>query len=212
VGGVSRQFGPDVADSPTHIDIQVPVDYATQQLETKYPQTQFAIYERTIPGILQHKDVMVEALTQGGWKGGLTILAEGDARFCLDRPSEKGCKTHVGANAFSMGFVTTRERASVDLPPGFGDPKTTAFASLNDEKAVPVRKGKKEIKEAYKEFLERPLIYGRAFALSESEDGEYVSTSGTNAVGNAAHRALKLCQERSKSKCRLYAVDDRVVW
>lgn len=212
-GGVQRQFAQELPVQKSFIDIQVPVDYRTQKLETRFPDTQLAVYQRNIPNIGSFKEVMVEGLTKGGWNGGLEIPAEGDVRFCEDRSPEKGCKTYVGVTALSMGFVTSQERVQIDIPKGFGDPKPTGFADINDTKTIPSHANPEVLLSHYQKFLERPVSHGRAFAISESASGGgFGWASGTNEAGNHVQRAINFCQEKSKSVCRLYAVGDKVVW
>lgn len=212
-GGTNRYFAQDLPKGKSFIDIQVPVDYPTQKLEPRFPETQLAIYQRNIPNIGSFKEVMTEALTKGGWNGGLEVPADGDVRFCEDRVSEKGCKTYSGVSALSMGFITSAERMQIDIPKGFGDPIATRFAEINDAKAVPLRGDPEKFAASYQKFLASPLTYGRAFAISESqESGAFGWANGTNAAGNHAQRAINSCQEKAKSVCRLYAVDDKVVW
>lgn len=99
----------------------------------------------------------------------------------------------------SVGLPSKPVAAVSDIP----RPPRSDFASLEDEAAVPHvgangRKG-------YATFLQKGLP--RAFALS-----------GTGAWGWAAEgddptaRAIANCQKHSKAPCRLYAVDEEVVW
>lgn len=79
-------------------------------------------------------------------------------------------------------------------------PPATDFADINDTSQVPVRA---EHKASYQQFLTTKLP--RAFAVSER--GGYGSATGDYAVG----RALAKCT-RFAVKCKLYAVDNDVVW
>jgi hypothetical protein len=98
-----------------YFDLQTPIDYDTKKLETRFPGSQFAIYE-TIPLAVEHKAVFFEAFSQGGETGGLRVDAT-SARFCKERGAqgEKDCKDYP-LNAFSMGLITDAEPAVVELP------------------------------------------------------------------------------------------------
>jgi dienelactone hydrolase len=79
-------------------------------------------------------------------------------------------------------------------------PPATVFADVNDVSKVPVRD---EHKQGYQQFLGTKLP--RAFAVTEK--GGYGSASGDYAVGRAMGKCL-----RFGLKCKLYAVDNDVVW
>jgi dienelactone hydrolase len=82
-------------------------------------------------------------------------------------------------------------------------PAATRYAVLTDAAAVPALRGAGV--EAYAQFLKaaRP----RAFAVAEN--GSWSWYSGT---GDAMTRALAYCGQHAGAPCRLYAVDDTVVW
>ncbi|MEC5160474.1 MULTISPECIES: alpha/beta hydrolase family protein [unclassified Janthinobacterium] len=96
--------------------------------------------------------------------------------------------------------MPTAEVYAVAEPP---TPARTDFASLDDVEAVPYLPDSG--REAYREFLGR--LTPRAFALSASgawgwaEEGE-----------SPDERAVAACQIKSSKPCRLYTVDDYVVW
>jgi hypothetical protein len=89
---------------------------------------------------------------------------------------------------------------------------TYGFAPLADVEAVPhVRDNGRD---AYRNFLARPKP--RAFAIAENgawgaaapAEGTYAATRFFDSV----KRAMERCEIRGAGTCRLYAVDDRVVW
>lgn len=84
------------------------------------------------------------------------------------------------------------------------DVKKTNFASLDDVNAVPYLKdsGRK----AYREFL-AANTQSRAFAISEN--GNYGWQWGNT---NTKERALERCNSFSSIPCKLYAIDNDVVW
>jgi hypothetical protein len=68
-------------------------------------------------------------------------------------------------------------------------------------------------KNAYREYQSKP--FPRAFVISSGGAGQYaVGTTPQDASlpSDPAARALALCNRRGLAGCRLYAVDDRVVW
>ncbi|WP_151631961.1 dienelactone hydrolase family protein [Noviherbaspirillum aerium] len=79
----------------------------------------------------------------------------------------------------------------------------TEFATIDNVEAIPYLRG--SAREQYRTFLSKSLP--RAFAVSPTgawswaEDGD-----------DPAAQALADCQKNSSQPCRLYAVDDRVVW
>jgi len=82
-------------------------------------------------------------------------------------------------------------------------PPRTDFAKLDDLDAVPyVREAGKK---GYTDFLKRGLP--RAFALSATG-----AWGWANEGDDPVARALANCARNSKEPCRLYAVDDDVVW
>jgi hypothetical protein len=82
---------------------------------------------------------------------------------------------------------------SVPLPSG--------FAAVEEADKVPITAARNKL---YAAFLASPKP--RAFAIGAT--GSVGHASGDWAVG----RALGFCQARTGQPCRLYAVDDQVVW
>jgi dienelactone hydrolase len=78
----------------------------------------------------------------------------------------------------------------------------SGFAQVNDVESVPISTAQR--RDLYARFLASPLP--RAFAIGPS--GHVGFARGDWAVG----RALGFCQARSGVTCRVYAVDDQVVW
>jgi hypothetical protein len=84
------------------------------------------------------------------------------------------------------------------------------FAALGDVSAVPTRDP--HVRELYLAWIDKP--YPRAFVVSDS--GQANATWGTpkspTEPTDAAERALQHCRDRGLQGCKLYAVDDRVVY
>jgi dienelactone hydrolase len=82
-------------------------------------------------------------------------------------------------------------------------PETSNFAELYDASKLPlVNQETKEV--SYKRFLNTDLP--RAFAIGPK--GEWSFQSGDRSI----QRALERCAGSAKTDCKLYAVDDTVVW
>lgn len=81
-------------------------------------------------------------------------------------------------------------------------PPATSFAPFDAVEAVPMLKTKG--RDGYRSFLQADVP--RAFAIGGQ--GAWAWRSGAD----ASAEALARCAEHAKSACRLYAVDDAVVW
>ena len=82
-------------------------------------------------------------------------------------------------------------------------PPPSGFADLQDVKAIP-HVGDKG-REGYRQFLTK--AFPRAFVVSPSGRWSWAETGE-----DPLKRALENCQKNSDQLCRLYAVDDQVVW
>jgi hypothetical protein len=89
-------------------------------------------------------------------------------------------------------------------------PDTSGSNPLNDAEKVPLSK---EGRDEYRQWLTKPLP--RAFAVAAN--GVWLAAWGTKPQNtalpsNPAERAMLACQNRAKEACKLYAVDNEVVW
>jgi hypothetical protein len=136
-----------------------------------------------------------------------------------EKPLTVECRTPAGGKGSAV-FDASRES---ELPGGgnggYGYPGVLELV-LVQESRQPVQAGRSEVasiddlhllpniggegREGYRRFLDGDSP--RAFAVSES--GRWVRV---NAVRGAARLALDRCQSYG-GRCRLYAVDDQVVW
>jgi hypothetical protein len=84
-------------------------------------------------------------------------------------------------------------------------PLPSGFAVISDETRLPgiSEAGRQE----YRRFLAAPSP--RAFAIAPSG---HAWAWNSSLVPDAASRALARCAERAQERCRLYAVNDAVVW
>jgi dienelactone hydrolase len=93
-------------------------------------------------------------------------------------------------------------KVGFDKPGIIATPPATNFARLDDDEALPYQN--KLSKMSYDQFLEKPKP--RAFAISKN--GHLGFASGDDAKS----KALAFCRQFADTQCRLYAVDDQVVW
>jgi hypothetical protein len=89
-------------------------------------------------------------------------------------------------------------------------PDTSATNPVNDADKLPLSK---EGRDEYRQWLTKPLP--RAFAVAAN--GVWLAAWGTKPQNtalptNPSERALQACQNRAKEACKLYAVDNEVVW
>lgn len=210
LGGKTRLFAQDVGKEQSRFSIQVPIDYETRKLERRFPNTQLAVFALTVPQFAAtYKDMLAEGFTKPvDETGGLNIYADQPPQYCDSFKKPTTCKEYSGLDAFKMGLTTAPGRVTVTLPPGFPAPTVTGYADINDVKAVPSQSA--TVADGYMKFLKRSAGDGRAFAISEDPvEGQWgLAWAGLNAPG----RALASCQTKSTSPCRLYAVDNDVVW
>lgn len=82
-------------------------------------------------------------------------------------------------------------------------PAATSFATIDDATKLPLVKPEVKI-DGYRRFLNADVP--RAFAIGPK--GEWSFQSGDDAM----KRALDRCAQFAKTDCKLYAVDDTVVW
>ncbi len=155
------------------------------------------------------------ALVTATGSGGLVKVKEADARETIlaDCMTERGYKTFKATNAANSTPVAQPTPTKPDGSPiSFSDPQPsdpiqrppkTDFAKIENVNAVPgLSEDKRNI---YRKFLNEPLP--RAFAISDSGNVGWASKSA-----DSMSRALYFCQIYAKQSCRLYAVDNDVVW
>jgi len=82
-------------------------------------------------------------------------------------------------------------------------PPKSGFAAIDDASAVPYLR--EQGREQYLKFLSKSQP--RAFALSPSGAWSWVEDGD-----DPAEHALENCQRNSTAPCKLYAIDDKVVW
>lgn len=102
------------------IDLKTPISFESRTLQPKFPNTQFAMFERetATPAVLPYRDIFVEAFSKGGLTGS-TKFTLGNVQFCKERNPEQECKTYDGLNAYKVGLVTDPDPVDVQLPNGW---------------------------------------------------------------------------------------------
>lgn len=208
-GGKNRLFAQDIGSEKSRFSIQVPIDFETKNIDPRFPNTQVAVFEYTLPKFSEiYRDMLIQGFTKPiDATGGLNIYPMQPPKYCDSFQNENSCKEYPGLDAFKMGLTTSAEVVFITLPKGFPAPTDTGFAKINDEKSIPLKS--EASRTAYLDFLKK-YPSGRVFAISENieESSWGWASGGKNPVG----RALNSCQKKTKSPCRLYAVDHDVVW
>lgn len=155
------------------------------------------------------------ALVTAAGSGGVVKVKEADARETIlaDCMTERGYKTFKATNSANSTPVAQPAPIKPDGSPIiFTDPEAsdptprppkTDFAKLDNVNAVPGLSEEK--KKVYRKFLSEPLP--RAFAISDTGSVGWASRND-----DSMSRALYFCQIYAKKSCRLYAVDNDVVW
>lgn len=211
VAGKTREFGQDLEGNPARLKIQVPVDFETKKLERRFPNTQISLYESLLPEFtVKYRELLMRGFTQPVDKTGGVFIGPNDVKYCFTLASEN-CEGYPGLDAFKMGLTTSQKRLSVVLPVRFPAPIPSGFAEIDDLSKVPLKDEKNIAK--YVKFLSYPNSENRAFAISEgATKGFSASAWGVSNGEDAAERVLRLCEEISKGRCRLYASGSEVVW
>lgn len=119
-----------------------------------------------------------------------------------------GCEP-IRKNALDLGIVTSltivKSNDQAEVRAMLGErPKASGYAAIDDVAKVPV--GDETGRQEYQRFLAAGLP--RALALSP--DAKY--WAWRSGAPDAMAQALARCSQRSSQTCRLYAVDDDVVW
>jgi hypothetical protein len=128
-----------------------------------------------------------------------------------EEPAERGFLRviHHRYNEWVRKLVTAVSRRA-------GLPSTTAygFAGLNDVEALPAVQG--DGRDAYRKYLDAPVP--RAFAIGQ--DGAFGWSAVRPDTRTGRYRpnedpiayAVAACTKRAQGACRLYSLDERVVW
>jgi hypothetical protein len=134
-----------------------------------------------------------------------TFLCQGTEKMAQ---SALGCES-IGKTALDLGIVTSlqvqssndQEEIRLGIPPR---PKASRFATIEDSRKVPLLT--QAARDGYQRFLASALP--RALAISTDHRSWAWNATTFDSMAQALHR----CTDNSHLMCRLYAVDDDVVW
>lgn len=133
------------------------------------------------------------------------VSAGGKAEFVMFPPVAHDGHTLInnGMNFWRPALDKFIAPFGIKAPVSEATPPPTTFAVLTDAAKVPLVKP--DVKEnGYKRFLNSDVP--RAFAIGPK--GEWSTQNGNDAI----KRTLDRCAQIAKTACKLYAVDDAVVW
>jgi len=122
--------------------------------------------------------------------------------------SVSGCEP-VDKNALDLGIVTSLEIVKSNDQSAIRAklaerPKASGFAAIGDIEKVPLRS------DAGRQEYQRFLAAGLPRAMALSTDGQFWAWSA--GTFDAVNLALTRCARRSNQTCKLYVVDNEVVW
>ncbi|HRD75747.1 MAG TPA: hypothetical protein PK264_07405 [Hyphomicrobiaceae bacterium] len=139
------------------------------------------------------------------WHAAFT-KAGGNAEFVMLPPSgEDGHRFATQSyRHWRQNIDRYLERMGIPTPRAKDAPAPSGFAEVEDAARVPLINEKART-EGYLKFLDADIP--RAFAIGPS--GAWAWSGGNP---GAAERALERCSIHAKADCKLYAVDDAVVW
>jgi hypothetical protein len=111
MGGKERYLAPGA-----YFDLQVPIDHEKKKLETRFPHTQFVVFEKNSEVAARQKDVYFEAFSEGGETGGLRVTAS-SAQFCKTRSELGGtdCKDYP-LDSTKLGLTTSSLQIDFEIP------------------------------------------------------------------------------------------------
>jgi hypothetical protein len=217
LGGKARQFSDDFPASLTYVGFHGHYDFGKLNLEAVKKNDQAAWTRKFTDNKVDPKllDRWINIERRAGdvrfypdavvtrWKA-RTFLCEGSESR---RPNL--CE-RISTDALKEGIVTSNaifsspDAANLPYKQREKSHPTTSFAALEDLAKMPAKSV--AAKRDYELFLNAMLP--RAFAVSR--DGRNVSWSANGA--RSIEVALESCNKKSANPCRLYAVDERVVY
>ncbi|MES2581150.1 MAG: hypothetical protein V4627_00410 [Pseudomonadota bacterium] len=207
MGGVERLFGQDLPGEKTRLDVRGFMDYDTRKLETRFPESEFAPLVKMEPRFNENKALWLDAFGKVTDPSGSLLVDADSASFCASRTAQKGCKTHEGVNAASLGVVTTDQRVALTLPTMFPAPEIVGEVNGADINALPVKDD--FMRSTLRDFLQ--MRVPRALVVPSiakpSTSGSYSATG----LPDVAAIALMKCYEETGAICRLYAMDSDVL-
>jgi hypothetical protein len=217
LGGKTRLFSDDFPASLTYVGFHGHYDFGKLNLEAVKKNDQAAwtkkFTDNKVDPKLLHRWINIERRAGDVRFYPPSVATPWKARTFLCQGSESRrpnlCEK-IATDAMKQGIVTST--AMYSSPDGASLPfkmrekqyPTTNFAALEDVAKLPLKtaSGRRD----YEQFLNAALP--RAFAISR--DARTVAWSAYNA--RAMEVALESCNKKSANPCRLYAVDERIVF
>jgi hypothetical protein len=217
LGGKQRLFSDDFPASLTYVGFHGHYDFGTLNLEAVKKNDQAAWTKKFTDNKVDPKllDRWINIERRAGdvrfYPSSVATRWKAQTFLCHGTESRRPnlCE-RIPTDALKEGIVTSRETyASPDassLPFKQREKQypTTSYAALEDIAKLPAKS--KSAKRDYEQFLNATLP--RAFAISR--DTRTVAWSAYNA--RSAEAAPETCNKKSASPCRLYAVDERIVY
>ncbi|MFN9940441.1 MAG: dienelactone hydrolase, partial [bacterium] len=127
-----------------------------------------------------------------------------DAHGMFDSPSGLSIWLQKVLAAMQAQGMPVKVLSNLSSPPDVPKPAATGFAKLYESKATPLDSD--QARAAYTQWLNAPEP--KAFAIDPQSKAYGWAWGGERPYA----RALAHCQKHAKSTCRLYAVDQDVVW
>jgi dienelactone hydrolase len=124
-------------------------------------------------------------------------------RFFINSDSRKTWTAPVDNFLMSVDLPYKAVNSGYENPPRMPHPQKTDFANISDSEKVPYLS--ESGRRAYRSFLS--TNDNKAFAINEL--GDYGWEYGTD---DPLTGAIQVCSDRHKKTCKLYAVNDDVVW
>jgi hypothetical protein len=217
LGGKQRLFSDDFPASLTYVGFHGHYDFGKLNLEAVKKNDQAEWTKKFTDNKVDAKllDRWINIERRAGdvrfYPSSVTTRWKAQTFLCQGTESRRPnlCE-RIPTDALKEGIVTSRETyASPDassLPFKQREKQypTTSYAALEDIAKLPAKSA--SAKRNYEQFLNATLP--RAFAISRNT--RTVAWSAYNA--RSAEVALETCNKKSANPCRLYAVDERVVY
>ncbi len=217
LGGKQRMFSDDFPASLTYVGFHGHYDFGKLNLEAVKKNDQAAwtkkFTDNKVDATLLNRWINIERRAGDVRFYADSVAARWKAKTFLCQGSESRRPTlceKISTDALKEGIVTSRDvyssadAAALPYKQREKSHPTTSFAALAHAAKLPAKSA--IAKRDYEQFLNGLLP--RAFAISR--DGRNVAWSANSA--RSIESALEACNKKSANPCRLYAVDERIVY
>lgn len=217
LGGKARMFSDDFPASLTYVGFHGHYDFGKLNVEAVKKNDQVAWTKKFTDNKIDPKllDRWINIERRAGdvrfYPSGVGTRWKAQTFLCQGSESRRPnlCEK-ISTDAMKEGIVTTRETysstdaASLPYKQREKQHPTTRYAALEEIAKLPAKSV--NARRDYEQFLNAALP--RAFAISR--DARTVAWNANSA--RAADVALETCNKKSANPCRLYAVDERIVF